>query len=93
MPRKKLMNDAIRSEADFRKVLVAICVDLGEALGIVNRYSVTFFRTSNLPKIIGADDYLRVLRTLQDHVEAHEARFQDDIRRARELTTYAAAAD
>jgi hypothetical protein len=32
MPRKKLMNNAIRSEADFRKVLAAICLDLGHAL-------------------------------------------------------------
>ena len=35
---------------------------------------------------LGADDYLKVLRTLQDDVDAYEARFQDDIRRARELT-------
>lgn len=59
---------------------------LDNGFGIVNRYSVTFFRTSNLAKIVGADDYLKVLRTLQDDVEVYEARVQDDIRRARELT-------
>ena len=29
MPRKRLMNNAIRSEADFMKVLAAISLDLG----------------------------------------------------------------
>lgn len=62
-----------------------IGVLLDNGFGIVNRYSVAFFRTSNLPRIVGADDYLEVLRTLQDDVEAYEARVQDDIRRAREL--------
>lgn len=63
-----------------------IGVLLANGFGIVNRYSVTFFRTSSLPRIGGADDYLKVLRTLEDGVEAYEARIQGDIRRARKLT-------
>lgn len=53
---------------------------------IVNRYSVAFFSTSNLPAIVGADDYLTLLKTLQEDVERHEARLEDDVRRTRELS-------
>ena len=52
---------------------------------IVNRYSVHFFSTSSLPEIIGADDYLKVLRTLQDDVEARAARLQEEVKQAFEL--------
>jgi hypothetical protein len=52
---------------------------------IVNRYSVAFFNTPSLPAVIGADDYLKVLQTLQEDVEAKEARLQEEIRQALEF--------
>jgi hypothetical protein len=59
---------------------------LDNGFDILNRYSVKFFRTSNLPKMVGADDYLKVLQTLQDDVEQDEARITDLARRAGELS-------
>jgi len=48
---------------------------------------VAFFNTSSLPAIIGADDYLKVLKTLQKDVEDYEARLQAEIRGVRELSS------
>jgi|ERR1051325_4524223 hypothetical protein len=42
---------------------------LDNGFRIVNGYSAELFRVSNLPKMIGADDYLDVLQTLQADVE------------------------
>ena len=48
----------------------------------MNRYSVAFFGSSHLSKIVGRDDYLKVLRTLQDAAEAGEAKWRDELNRA-----------
>lgn len=55
---------------------------LENGFNIVNRYSVAFFDSSYLRKIVGADDYLKVLRTLQDHEEAVEAKLREEMPRA-----------
>src|SRR5262249_487681 len=52
---------------------------------ILNPYNVAFFNTSSLREITGADDYLKVLKTLQGDVEAREARLKEEIRRTLEI--------
>lgn len=50
---------------------------------IVNRYSVILFNNSHLMKgLIGADDYLAVLRTLQRDARITERKIRADMRRA-----------
>ena len=49
----------------------------------MNGYKVTFFRSSFMPDIHGAEDYLKVLRTLQNAVEAMEADFRAQVERAK----------
>ena len=45
---------------------------LSKGFDIVNRFSVAFFSRSYKPPIVGGDDYLKVLETLQQHAEAAE---------------------
>jgi len=60
---------------------VALLLERG--FKILNRIGVAFFGSSFLPEIHGADDYLKVLKTLQADVESREARHRADVERAR----------
>jgi hypothetical protein len=52
---------------------------------ILNRYSIDFFRTSTLANVHGHQDYLTVLKTLQQDAEAHYNQLQEEIRRLQRL--------
>ena len=58
---------------------------LENGFNIVNRYKVAFFGSFFLRDSISTGgDYLKVLRTLQKDVEAAEATFREEMRRAKE---------
>jgi hypothetical protein len=57
---------------------------LDNAFRIVNGYSADIFRVSNLRKMSGADDYVKVLRTLQQDAEATKRSGETSCRRAEE---------
>ena len=48
---------------------------------ILNRYSIEFFNTSTLANVHGYQDYLNVLKVLEDHQHAAHDRLQEEIRR------------
>lgn len=83
---EKIVSDRTLSD-DYPITYDEVDALLNNGFRIVNRYSVAFFNTSSLPAIIGADDYLKVLKTLQEDVEDYEARLLEEIRGVRELSS------
>ncbi len=59
---------------------------LDKGFEIVNRYGVAFFRDSLLRDVMNSNDYLKVLRTLQNEVEGWEATFRAVAEQAKQET-------
>jgi len=55
---------------------------LTRASRIVNRYSILFVAGSHLMRIMGDDDYLKVLKALREHRLSRERDFREELKRA-----------
>jgi hypothetical protein len=85
----------VYAHRDVEKALVGGLVDdrpvthdniqalLDEGFEIVNGYNAVFFRSSFARDVAGLNDYVKVLRTLQNEVERMEADFEVQAKRFR----------
>ena len=68
----KILNGRVLGE-EYPLTFTDVQTLLDTGLGIVNRYSILFIATSHMDRMIGHDDYLKVLRAVRAQLDAYEA--------------------